>query len=118
MEKEARIFIRVQKYKKENWKKLCSKKRISLSSLIIDSVENRIFDDERRKILVFIEKQDNIFAKIENNINQVARITNAQKFISNKELENFEEKLKVVFELKKQQNGIFAKIYSLIANDH
>lgn len=117
MEKEARIFIRIQKHRKESWKKLCFKKRISLSNLIIDSVESRIFDDERRKILVFIEKQDNIFSKIENNINQVAKIANAQKFISNEDLKSFSEKLKTVIELKEQQNEIFTKIYSLIASD-
>ena len=117
MDKEVRIFIRIQKCRKENWKKLCSKKNISLSSLIIDSVENRILDDERRKILTFIEKQDNIFAKIENNINQVAKIANGQKFISEKELNNFSIQLNEIANLKKQQNEIFIKIYSLIAND-
>lgn len=116
--KEERIFIRIQKHRKENWKKLCSKKGISLSSLIINSVENRIFDDERRKILAFIEKQDNIFVRIENNINQVAKIVNAQKFIGNENLMNFREQLKTVVELKEQQNKIFIKIYSLIARDN
>ncbi|WP_228452714.1 hypothetical protein [Chryseobacterium lathyri] len=57
MEKEEHVFMRIQKQKKENWKKLCSKKGISLSSLIIDSVQNRIFDDEKRKILTFIESR-------------------------------------------------------------
>ena len=115
MKKEVCIYIRIQKHRKENWKKRCSKNGISLTSLIIDSVENRIFDDERRKILVFIEKQDNIFAKIENNINQVAKIVNAQKFIDSEILKGFNEKLKEVTELKEQQNKIFMKIYSLIA---
>jgi hypothetical protein len=108
--KEERIFIRIQKQKKENWKKLCSKKRISLSSLIINSVESRIFDDERRKILAFIEKQDNIFAKIETNINQVVKIVNAQKFLSRDQLKSFKEQLKTVIELKEQQNRIFIMI--------
>ncbi|CAM3459281.1 hypothetical protein ELOC111193_06045 [Elizabethkingia occulta] len=112
--KEERIFIRIQKYRKENWKKLCSKRQISLSSLIIDSVEGRIFDDERRKILAFIEKQDNIFAKVENNINQIAKIANIQKFISKGELKSFSENLKTIIELKEHQNVIFTKIYSLI----
>lgn len=116
MKKEVCIYIRIQKHRKENWKKLCSEKQISLSSLIIDSVENRIFDDERRKILVFLEKQDNIFTKIETNINQVAKIVNTQKFIDSEILKGFNEKLKEVTELKEQQNEIFTKIYSLIAN--
>ncbi len=115
--KEDRIIIRVQKFRKENWKTLCSKKQISLTSLIIDSVEKRILDDERRKVLAFIEKQDNVFAKIETNINQFAKIANGQKFISEKELHNFSNQLNEIADLKKQQNEVFIKIYSLIAND-
>lgn len=115
--KEDVIFFRIDGQKKKEWKKICSQKQISLTSLIIDSVENRILDDERRKILAFIEKQDNIFGKIENNINQVAKIANAQKFISEKEINNFSIKLNEIANLKKEQNEIFIKIYSLIAND-
>ena len=115
MEKEVRIFIRIQKYRKENWKKLCLKKNITLSSLIIDSVEKRILDDESRQILAFIEKQDNIFGKIENNINQFAKIANGQKFISENELSNFSDKLSEIIVLKKEQNEIFTKIYEKLA---
>ena len=115
--KEDVIFFRIDSQKKKEWKKLCLEKQISLTSLIINSVENRMMDDERRKVIAFIEKQDNLFAKIENNINQVAKIANGQKFIGGKELIHFEEQLKTVIELKKQQNEIFIKIYSLIADD-
>lgn len=115
MEKEVRIFIRIQKYRKENWKKHCLKKNITLSSLIIDSVEKRILDDERRQILAFVEKQDNIFGKIENNINQIAKIANGQKFISENEFRNFSDKLSEIVILKKQQNEIFTKIYAMLS---
>lgn len=115
--KEDVIFFRIDSQKKKEWKKLCLKKQISLTSLIMNSVENRMMDDERRKVIAFIEKQDNLFAKIENNINQVARIANGQKFIGGKELIHFEDQLKTIIELKKQQNEIFIKIYSLIAHD-
>ena len=115
MEKEVRIFIRIQKDRKNNWKKLCLKKNITLSSLIIDSVEKRILDDERRKVLMFIENQDNVFVKIETNINQVAKIVNAQKFISSKELEDFSKNLLEITILKQEQNKIFENIYSLLS---
>lgn len=115
--KEDVIIIRVQKSRKEEWKKICMKKQISLTSLIIDSVENRMMDDERKKVLAFIEKQDNIFIKIETNINQVARIINGQKSISEIDLKDFSEKLEEIKNLKKEQNMIFTKIYSLIADD-
>ena len=117
MGKEEIIIIRIQKSQKENWKKICKEKNITLTNLIIASVENRILEDERKKILTFIEKQDNIFIKIETNINQIARIANAQKFISSKELNYFQNQLDEITDLKKQQNKIFTKIYSLIAND-
>ena len=117
MEKRDHIKIRISKTRKENWKKICKEKNITLTNLIIASVENRILEDERKKILMFIEKQDNIFIKIDTNINQIARIANAQKFISSKELNHFQNQLKTVIELKEKQNEIFTKIYSLIADD-
>lgn len=114
MEKEVRIYIRIQKSRKENWKKICSEKQISLSSLIIHSVENRILDDERRKVLNFIEVQDNIFVKIETNINQLARHVNTMKAITPSEVGYFNRQLNHIIELKKEQNSIFKKIYSMI----
>ncbi|WP_228442053.1 hypothetical protein [Chryseobacterium nematophagum] len=109
------IKLRIEKDKKKTWKRICLKKQISLTRLIIDSVEDRLLENERRQVLTFIEKQDNVFAKIENNINQVARITNSQKFISEKELRYFSEKLTEIEKLKKEQNMLFTKIYSMLA---
>ena len=117
MEKRDHIKIRISITRKQYWKRICKEKNITLTNLIIASVENRILEDERKKILTFIEKQDNIFIKIETNINQIARIANAQKFISSKELNYFQSQLKTITELKEKQNEIFTKIYSLIAND-
>ena len=94
MEKRDHIKIRISKTRKQHWKKICKEKNITLTNLIIASVENRILEDERKKILMFIEKQDNIFIKIETNINQIARIVNAQKFISSKELKYNKKKKK------------------------
>lgn len=115
MEKEVRIYIRIQKSRKENWKRICSEKQISLTGLIIHSVENRILNDERRKVMAFIEKQDNIFIKIETNINQIARIVNGQKFISEEVLKDFLDKLSEIEKLKREQNMIFSRIYSMLA---
>ena len=115
--KKSQILIRVQKSQKEHWKNLCKGRNLTLTDLITASVENRILDNERRQIVAFIEKQDNVFIKKETNINQVARIVNGQKFISSKELNYFQNQLDEITDLKKQQNKIFTKIYSLIAND-
>ena len=113
--KKSQILIRVQKSQKEHWKNLCKGRNLTLTDLITASVENRILDNERRQILAFIEKQDNVFIKIETNINQVAKIVNGQKFISESELKNFTAKLSEITKLKKQQNQIFKKIYEMLA---
>lgn len=113
--REAFIKIRISKEKKALWKKICTARKINLTQLITASVENRILDDERRQILNFIEKQDNVFIKIETNINQVAKIVNTQKSIGGEEFKTFNEKLSEISLLKKQQNRIFEKIYEMLA---
>lgn len=114
-QKDEVISFRIKSQKKKDWKDVCSKKQITLTSLIINSVENRMMDDERRQVLAFIEKQDNIFGKIETNINQVAKIANGQKFVWEKELRNFSDKLSEIIILKKEQNEIFTKIYAKLS---
>ena len=115
MEKRDYIKIRISITRKQHWKKICKEKNITLTNLIIASVENRILEDERKKILTFIEKQDNIFIKIETNINQIARVANTQKFISSKELNYFQNQLKTIIKLKEKQNEVFLKIFSMLA---
>lgn len=113
--KDGLIIIRIEKKKKEFWKKICSQKNISISNLIIASVENKIQNDERKAILDFMEKQDNIFIKIETNINQIAKITNAQRFIKPSQLMLFTKHLEEISVLKESQNKIFENIYALLA---
>lgn len=109
------IFFRITGQKKNEWKKICNSRNITITSLIINSVENRIMDDERKVILEFIEKQDNVFVKIETNINQIAKIVNAQKFIAPEDMKDFLEKLGEIVTLKHQQNKIFQNIYSMLS---
>lgn len=88
---------------------VCRERHISMTDLIIDSVENRIFDNERKDVLAFMEKQDNIFIKIQTNINQVARIANGQKSISDVELEKFTSMIIQLTILKKKSKIEFLK---------
>ena len=109
------IKFRIESEKKERWKNLCLQKKISLTSLIINSVDGKLLDNERRKILTFIEKQDNIFSKIETNINQVAKKVNGQKSMNEIELKLFRKQLEEITDLKKKQNAIFSTIYEILA---
>ena len=114
-ESATSIKFRIDKKKKESWKKFCEEKQITLTDLVLDSVQNRIFDNEKRGILEFIEKQDNAFLKIQTNINQVAKIANGQKYISDLELKRFTNQLAEIVKLQNKQNAVFEKIYSMLA---
>lgn len=116
MQKESIIF-RIEKSKKEEWKRFCEEKGMTLTSLIINAVEGRTWSSERREALEFIEKQGNLFAKVENNINQLAKYVNGQKFMTPQQANEFEVYLKAVKKLKQEQNEILMKTYHFIAND-
>lgn len=118
--KDKRSFIkfRIDASTKDKWKALCMKREITLTNLIMSSVEGKMPDDERRSVLAFIEKQDNIFAKIENNINQFAKVANTNKMVSDAEMKNFNSALSHLLSLKKEQVEIFKTIYKLIAKEN
>ena len=94
-----------------------AERKTTLTDLIISAVEGNMNVQERREVLKFIEKQDNIFAKIENNINQFAYVANAKKEVHRVELIAFTQCLDEIVKLKAEQNQIFRQIYKLIAND-
>lgn len=109
------LLIYIDEEMKMKWKSLCKEKRITLTSLIIASVENRMMDNERRSVITFIEEQDNIFKKIENNINQFAHIANASKWISEMEMKIFNQNLFEIRKLKEKQLEMFKIIYQLLS---
>lgn len=114
--KDKAVILRISSSQKELWKKISLERKMTLTDFIISAVENKMSIQESREVLKFIEKQDNIFAKIENNINQFAHIANAKKDISPSELKVFTEQLEKIQQLKREQNQIFKDIYKLIAN--
>lgn len=115
--KDTCILLRIEKARKQKWQLAASQKRISLSEYITAAVENKLSADEKRQILSFIEKQDNIFIKIETNINQFAKMANTQKHIPLRSYEVFQTKLDEISRLKKIQNQMFHKIYAQLANN-
>jgi len=115
VEKAVTIKFRINKERKQVWIKFCSERQITLTGFIVNSVEGKLLDNERREVLAFIEKQDNLFVKIETNINQVAKMVNGQKYISDLELKNFSNQLVEIVKLKNKQNAVFEKIYSMLA---
>lgn len=72
---------------------------------------------DRRRVLRFLEKQNNIYAKVENNINQLARIANGQKFLLPSQQQQFLDYLREIEELKKKEVAITESIYKFMAED-
>lgn len=114
---KSRMEIRISSIQKEKWKKICAERKITLTDFIISSVEDKMTAQERREVLKFIEKQENIFAKIGNNINQFAHIANTKKDIYASEFQAFIVALHQIERLKEEQNRIFKQIYKLMADD-
>ena len=117
LNKSKYLILRITESQKERWKRLSAERKTTLTDLIISAVEGNMNAQERREVLKFIEKQDNIFAKIENNINQFAYIANAKKEVHRAALIVFTQSLEEIVKLKAEQNQIFRQIYKLIAND-
>jgi len=115
--KNTAILLRISSIQKEKWKKICAERKITLTDFIISSVEDKMTAQERREVLKFIEKQENIFAKIGNNINQFAHIANTKKDIYASEFQAFIVALQQIERLKEEQNRIFKQIYKLMADD-
>lgn len=117
LNKSKYLILRISESQKERWKRLSAERKTTLTDLIISAVEGNMNAQERREVLKFIEKQDNIFAKIENNINQFAYVANAKKEVHRSEFIAFTQRLDEIVKLKAEQNQIFRQIYKLIAND-
>ncbi len=115
MANQTTIKFRLTEEQKKEWKSLCDKENITLSKLILASVENKLLDSDRRKITSFLEEQGNIFTRIQNNINQVAKQANTSKSVDIETLKKFNKQLKVIENLKKEQNEIFLNIINILA---
>ncbi|REC60437.1 hypothetical protein DRF65_20455 [Chryseobacterium pennae] len=113
--KNARITLRLDQTIKDKWLLHCRKSNIYLSDFIVNTVEGRMLENDRKEIMSFIEKQGNIFAKIENNINQIARYVNTEKSIPKELLQEYNSKLQELNSLKTEQNKIIRKIYTELA---
>lgn len=113
--KREQLNLRISEEVKKRWKNVADQQGLYLTDMIIASVDNKLLNSDRKEILAFIEKQGNIFAKIENNINQIAKVVNTEKHISNGLLDHYNTKLSELNVMKLEQNELLKKIYNLLA---
>lgn len=118
-ERKLETYIRIRMYKsqKEKWQKIAQDKNMSITDLVISSVEETLAKSEKREVFLFVEKQGNIFSKIESNINQFARIVNTEKTVSDSLLESFNKHIEVISALKTEQNQLMRRIINLLAEN-
>jgi hypothetical protein len=113
--KAARITLRLDQQIKDKWLQHCNKSNIYISDYIVNAVEGKMLENDRKQIMAFIEGQGNIFAKIENNINHIARYVNTQKSLHPELLKEYNARLRELNSLKIEQNKIIKKIYTELA---
>lgn len=88
-----------------------------MKDLIVNAVEDKsISGSDKRSVCAFIERQDNIYKKVENNINQFARIANAQKHLSNDLMDRFNLHLSEIARLKKIEADRVNVLLDFLAN--
>jgi len=113
--KSARITLRLSQDIKDKWNAQCRNSNIYLSDFIVNTIEGKLLENDRKEIMAFIEKQGNIFSKIENNINQIAKYINTTKSLPSDLLKDYNSKLEELNSLKIEQNKIIKKIYTELA---
>lgn len=105
------IQIRVSEEEKEMFSKKCKELNCNFTQYFFSLMEDKIDFGQKKKVFDFIRKDEAFYSKVENNINQVARIANSEKQISNDTLENFNFLLRELISIKNEQLEKTKKIY-------
>jgi len=111
----ARLELRIPEDLKAKWMEFCEKKGVYMSDYIVSVIEKTVSKNDKKTMLNFIEKQGSIFAKIENNINQIARKVNAEKSMNEDLMKAYIDLLRTVSSLKAEQNDLIRKAVKLMS---
>ena len=76
---------------------------------------NRIHTEDKRKFLTKITKDDFILSKVGNNINQIARYVNHQKYITKDQSNELLILMRNLLELMNENSEIYRKILNFLA---
>ncbi|MCT2409982.1 DUF1778 domain-containing protein [Chryseobacterium antibioticum] len=115
MEQIARIDIRLSKEEKDILTKKCSELGCNYTEFVISKIKDEVDYSTKKSIFDFIRKDDYFYSKVDNNINQIAKIVNAEKQISNNLLQQHNELMSKLYSLSKEKSDIIFKIYNLLS---
>ena len=110
------IQIRVSESEKEKLIEICNKLDCSYTHYCISKITGDLDFGSHKMIFDFVNKDDYFYSKVETNINQIARIINSEKQISNKLLENYNRLLCELASISNEKLQITKKIYNFLAN--
>lgn len=114
MEQTARIDIRLSQEEKELLTKKCSELGCTYTEFFISKIKDEIDYSTKKNIFDFIRNDDYFYSKVDNNINQIAKIVNAEKQITNNLLHQHNQLLSELYYLSKTKSDIIFKIYNLL----
>ena len=90
---------------------LCRRFDCTYTQFITSVIMETIDFAQQKKVFDFVDKDDHFYSKVENNINQFARIANGEKQISESVLKEFNSLLVELKNISNEKNTITKKIY-------
>ena len=93
---------------------MCSELGCTYTEFILSKINNEIDFGTKKTILDFIRKEDYFYSKVDNNINQIAKIVNAEKTISDNLLYTYTDVLKELYNLSKLKTDTILNIYKVL----
>lgn len=106
--KNVRFELRLSEQEKEKLFSDSKKRGCTPTEFIRAIIMDKIDFATKKKTFDFIDKDDYFYSKIENNINQVARIVNSEKQISESTLNEFNSLLHELVSISNEK-GIITK---------
>lgn len=113
--KKKKINFRVTDEQYLEIKKRVTKDNITITELFLDMFYNRVHTEDKRKFLTKITKDDFILSKVGNNINQIARYVNHQKYITKDQSNELLILMRNLLELMNENSEIYRKILNFLA---
>lgn len=113
--KVNQIHFRVSDSTKEHLTKICEEQGITMTDFFLRMIDEPLSKENRKLIFSFLTTEDAQYSKVGNNINQIARIVNSEKSISESLLSDFNFLLRELLQEKQRKIQIINQIFKIIS---
>lgn len=108
------INIRLSESELTEIKNIANKEKISLSSLLLNSVLNGKRKTEKKIVFEFINKLSFDYTKIATNVNQIAKSVNSQEYITEQQAIELKDLILEFNKLKSEQINLLKRYSEII----